>query len=138
MQKSFLVIFEVFLRLNTDLLDMISCFVTAVNMSEGTCYFGRKSGIMGTMIFSYIIFFAAPLPLMGIGLQRSLYIFCNLFAESLNFETKLSQVNPGDSTDPFYSPDPLNPADRENRVFLKYIGFNGSVKSNGIRIRIFE
>ena len=31
MQKSFLVIFEVFLRLNSDLLDMISCFVTAVN-----------------------------------------------------------------------------------------------------------
>ena len=30
MQKSFLVIFEVFLRLNSDLLDMISCFVTAV------------------------------------------------------------------------------------------------------------
>ena len=29
-QKSFLVIFEVFLRLNSDLIDMISCFVTAV------------------------------------------------------------------------------------------------------------
>ena len=30
MQKSFSVIFEVFLRLNSDLLDMISYFVTAV------------------------------------------------------------------------------------------------------------
>ena len=34
MQKSFLVIFEVFLRLNSDLLDMISCFVTAVSEDE--------------------------------------------------------------------------------------------------------
>ena len=44
MRKEFLVIFEVFLRLNSDLLDMISCFVTAVTTTiHSTQCLGTKA-----------------------------------------------------------------------------------------------